>query len=162
MAHVPALAVAEKTPGETSWWQSPYIRTYPGGEGVEGGTNGNSGTNRVAPAQSFTFILVGRSQTDQSLRQSDLLTEDFVTLHATGIQAVGGRHHGQRAVFLGGLGKLDRCSPHLESVVAPLVSILAWVLRCHLGRDLGGLAGHCDDLRQIGGGLLSRVSGNDV
>ncbi len=34
----------KKTPGETSWWLSPYYRTYPGGEGLEGGTKGG-GTN---------------------------------------------------------------------------------------------------------------------
>jgi hypothetical protein len=38
---------------------------------------------------------------------TDLLTKDFVTLHATGIEPVGGREHGQRVVLLGKLGKLD-------------------------------------------------------
>ena len=38
---------------------------------------------------------------------TELLTKDFVTLHATGIEPVSGREHGQRVVFLGKLGELD-------------------------------------------------------
>jgi hypothetical protein len=64
----------------------------------------NTSTNRFASDQSSTFILVGRSPMDQSLRESKLLTKDFVTLDTTGIQPVGGRDHGQLIVFLGGLG----------------------------------------------------------
>lgn len=68
MTHVPGHEAGEKTPGETSWWLSPYFRTYPGGKGLEGGTNGGTPA-RIALAQSFPFILVRRSELDQSLRQ---------------------------------------------------------------------------------------------
>ena len=95
----------------------------PGRGGSRGRDTGGTPA-RIAPrrVRSTVFILVGRSAMDQSLRPSvvlndepspsgkagatsyrvidseliHLLTKDFVTLEATGVQPVGGREHGQR------------------------------------------------------------------
>ena len=68
MMHVPEDEVVEPTPAEASWWRLPYFRTYPEGEDLEGGNKRQTSERHVASVQSFSFILVGRTATDQRHR----------------------------------------------------------------------------------------------
>ena len=68
MVRVPEDEVVERTPAEASWWQLPYFRTYPEGEDLEGGNKRQTSTRRVASVQSFSFILVRPTATDQRHR----------------------------------------------------------------------------------------------
>ena len=117
----------------------------------------------VDSIRSFTFILVGRTATDQRHRLPGtpnarngpaLLTKNFVALHATGIQPVAGCKHRQRVVGLGVLDKLLGGATHFAGGISPLVSVPAWIVPFQFGRDLCRPAGSSDQLGAICGRLF--------